>query len=239
LKSSQPGSPQTVRRLNHILAEASLVFAGSPELEAYAMSFNRGHVHLVPTSLERAEHLADISINGRNNKVVVGWIGNSANLHYLELIDEATWQVQQKYPDVVFSLMSGKPAEHLKTSWTFTPWSAGTEQAWLRSIDIGIMPLADDAWSRGKCAFKLLQYMACAKPVIASPVGANVTTVSDGRNGYLPATTDSWIDAFETLVPDSTARAAMGKESLNIFTRSFERSGVQGSIAELLKAGLR
>ena len=105
--------------------------------------------------------------------MTIGWIGTGLNLFYLRSIDEACHAFQLEHPEVRFSLMSNKPFEGLATHWTFEAWSPEAEDRWFRSSDVGIMPLTDDAWSRGKCAFKILQYMSYGKAVIASAAGGN------------------------------------------------------------------
>jgi glycosyltransferase involved in cell wall biosynthesis len=231
LMQNKPPSNHTVNKLNYILKKSALVFAGSPELAGYARAFN-DNVHLIPTGLNSP--LSELPLPPESDHITIGWIGNNVNLFYLSLIDDATLYIQQKYPGVRFSLLCGKPPDELQTSWHFTQWSSSKEQSWLQSIDIGIMPLTDDPWSRGKCAFKLLQYMAHGKPVVASDVGANKTTVSHTINGYLASTTEEWIVALEQLIVDRQMRIRMGRESLKIFTEQFERSRIQQKIADIL-----
>jgi glycosyltransferase involved in cell wall biosynthesis len=90
------------------------------------------------------------------------------------------------------------------------PWSSDTEAQSLAGAHIGVMPLTDDAWSRGKCAFKLLQYMAAALPCVASPVGANKEAVLDGVNGFHAADVDEWERGLEKLIVAPELRAAFG-----------------------------
>ncbi len=221
----------TIKKLNHILKKSTLVFAGNQELARYSKTVSE-NVHIIPTALGAQK--AERAIPPQSDGITIGWIGNDVNLFYLSTIDNATLFLQQKYPSVRFSLLCGNPPQELKTRWDFAPWSQNTEVEWLHSIDIGIMPLTDDPWSRGKCAFKLLQYMACGKPVIASDVGTNGTAVFDSINGYLVRTTEEWIDALELLILDREKRIRMGQESLKIFTEQFERSRIQQKIADIL-----
>ena len=234
LKGKHPGSKPTVKRINHILKKSSLVFAGSAALLSYARRYNPENAHLIPTALEK-QKLPELP-ETPGQTITIGWIGSNLNLPYLELIDEATASLQKKHPDLRFSIMSGKLPENLSTRWDLEPWSSEAEHAWLQSIDIGIMPLKDDEWSRGKCAFKLLQYMSHRKPVIASAVGANRSTVQHGRNGFLATTNSEWYDAFEILINDRALRERMGRESLHIFETRFERSIIQEKIASIVKS---
>ena len=231
LEQKKTPSNSTIKKLNYILKKSALAFAGSPELANYSEIYNN-NVHIIPTGL--SQQIAKPIINPESGSITIGWIGNDVNLFYLSIIDDAIFFLQQKYPFVQFSVMCGNPPTTLKAHWHFTRWSSSAEKSWLASLDIGIMPLTDDAWSRGKCAFKLLQYMAYGKPVVASDVGANRTTVSDRQNGYLVRTTEEWISALEKLILDRDMRINMGKESLRIFTGQFERSQIQQKIADIL-----
>ena len=234
LKDKHPGSRQAVKRINYILKRSTLIFAGSRALAEYSRKYNPGNVYLVPTALDKQNIPA--RTEDLHDQITVGWIGGTKNLPYLGLIDETTSALQKKYPRVHFSVMSGKLPENLDTRWCFVPWSSETEHAWLQSIDIGIMPLKDDEWSRGKCAFKLLQYMSHKKPVVASAVGANISTVRHGENGFLAATATEWYQALESLINNRTLRLGMGEKSLHIFETRFERSIIQGKIALMVKS---
>lgn len=232
LKSTHAGSGQMVARINHILRHSSLVFAGSDSLYRYASRFNPERVHLVPTAYS-GPALLSIQRDCRT-EVTIGWIGGNENMEYLRLVDEATVELEHRFPFVRFSIMSGRPVEGMRTSWHFVPWSHDAEQEWLCSIDIGIMPLADDEWSRGKCAFKLLQYMAYGKPVVASSVGENCRAVIHGRTGYLASISAEWLEYLSKLVVDGERRARFGAEGRQLFLTRYERKIIQDSIAGLL-----
>jgi glycosyltransferase involved in cell wall biosynthesis len=232
-KPIQPGSKQSISRLNSLLKRTSLVFAGSDALVNYARQFNPDGTFLVPTAFHKVPERVE-SVSCRGDTVTFGWHGHVLNLFFLSLIDDAASVLQARFPEVRFSVMSGKPPEGLKTRWDFVPWSKEAESVWLNTIDIGIMPLVDDEWSRGKCAFKLLQYMAHRKPVIASAVGANRVAVIDGVSGYLASSSAEWLAAFESLVSSPARRHAMGEESCKHFLQTYERQKVQDLIADLL-----
>ncbi|MGC8774398.1 MAG: glycosyltransferase family 4 protein [Chlorobaculum sp.] len=213
------------------LKSFSIVLAGSDALKDHAERYN-SNVHLVPTPFEAPPQ----KFNGRKKEktVTVGWIGVNANLYFLKQIDETLGLLAEKHPWVRFSLMSGKMPSGMKTPWELTPWSSESEKQWLARIDIGIMPLTDDEWCRGKCAFKLIQYMAHGKPVVASNVGANRSTITNGVNGFLAESAEEWLDALEQLVLDEELRKRMGAESRRIHLERFERAEVQRKIASLI-----
>jgi glycosyltransferase involved in cell wall biosynthesis len=94
------------------------------------------------------------------------------------------------------------------------PWSEETEAADIQGFDVGIMPMPDDPWTRGKCGYKLVQYMACGRPVVASRAGVNPEIVEDGVNGFLAATTSDWVHAFNALRENPALRKRMGRSGL-------------------------
>ncbi|HWR00521.1 MAG TPA: glycosyltransferase family 4 protein [Chlorobaculum sp.] len=228
-------SPQNrgvIGRFNYTLKKSALVFAGNATLKSYAEKFNPV-VHIIPTSLELPEiHIRQAV---ETEVVTIGWIGVNSNLFFLKFIDQATHYIQNKYPNVRFSVMSGKKPEDLITEWEFTDWSTDNEKIWLSSIDIGIMPLTDDEWSRGKCAFKLLQYMAYGKPVVATDVGANRDVVSPGVNGFLVADVTEWTRALEELVTQNDLRNTMGCNGKALYEKNYKRELVQQRISDLIR----
>lgn len=231
-KPTQPGSRQSIRRLDTVLKHSSTVFAGSDALAAYSRRINPSNTYIIPTAYEKIP--GSCSRNQTDRTVTVGWLGNSINLYFLTMIDAASAAIQAKYPDIRFSVMSSQAPEGLKTRWEFVPWSKEAEPHWLQSIDIGIMPLEDDEWSRGKCAFKLIQYMAHGKPVIASAVGANLNAVIDGVSGFLADSSSKWELALESLLSDPELRKSMGEESLKHFLSTYERQRVQEQMAGII-----
>jgi glycosyltransferase involved in cell wall biosynthesis len=103
-------------------------------------------------------------------------------------------------------------------------WSESTEVAEMLRFDVGIMPLPDEPWTRGKCAFKLIQYMACGLPVVASPVGMNNDVVTHGSNGFLVASTSQWLSAFQALANSVELRRQMGAAGRRIVEQGFTTS---------------
>ena len=132
--------------------------------------------------------------------------------------------LETKYPNVRVLVIADKnPALPLKT-FRFLPWRKESEIADLREIDIGIMPLPDDSWTRGKCGFKALQYMAISIPAVVSPVGVNKEIVAHGLEGYVCSTSDEWFSALEDLILNPSKREAMGKKGRQKVINSYSAS---------------
>jgi glycosyltransferase involved in cell wall biosynthesis len=141
---------------------------------------------------------------------VIVWIGRPENLVYLELVRPALSQLMRRTPCPRLRIVCSAFPDWPEIEIERVPWSPDSEVPALLSADIGIMPLTDDEWSRGKCAFKLLQYMAASLPCVASPVGANVEAVVDGETGFLAATTTDWERALTRLLDSRELRARLG-----------------------------
>jgi glycosyltransferase involved in cell wall biosynthesis len=139
-------------------------------------------------------------------------MGTASNFRHLAIAEPAVRRVLQENPHVTFRLVSNGSWEGLAAHPRVeqVAWSADSELGQLRGFSVGLMPLVDDAWSRGKCGFKLLQYMAVGTPVIASAVGVNPEILQDGQVGMLARTSEEWYLALRRLVADATLRGALG-----------------------------
>ncbi|WNP28407.1 glycosyltransferase family 4 protein [Moraxella sp. DOX410] len=138
----------------------------------------------------------------------MSWIGSPSTVKYLETIKEPLQQLAKKieYKLRVIGAEFNLPDVQVEG----LPWSEATEVENIANADIGIMPLLDSPWERGKCGYKLIQYMACSLPVIASPIGVNNEIVEDGINGYLANNALQWLEQLESLLLDANLRQQMG-----------------------------
>ena len=195
-------------KIDRVMTNATLVVAGSNYLAARARAAGAARVAILPTvvDLERYGRPVDV----QNDTFTIGWIGSPETARYLRLVEGALAEVckQRKAKVVVVGLkenpLSSVPVEVL-------PWSEQREVDALRQVDAGIMPLPDEPWERGKCAYKMIQYMACGRPVVASPVGANTSVITHGSEGFLANTQDEWASALYRLSDDSVLRVSMGR----------------------------
>ena len=146
----------------------------------------------------------------RQGPPVVGWIGSPTTAPYLRLVEDVLAGLVRE-GRVQVTLVGVEPG---RTRWAFAcaerAWQAAREVADLQSFDIGIMPLPDEPWARGKCGFKLIQYMACGLPVVATPVGVNTDIVENGVNGFWASNTGEWVAALEKLKGDAALRRRLG-----------------------------
>jgi glycosyltransferase involved in cell wall biosynthesis len=195
------------RKIGRVIAGAALVTAGNEYLAEYARKYN-DRVLVVPTVVDVEKFVPRHGFEPRD-KVVVGWIGSPSTATYVA--DRAQlWRTATADGRSVLRLIGAGRAFVSANGIETRAWREETEAAEISEFDIGIMPLRDDPWSRGKCGFKLIEYLACGVPVVASPVGVNSQIVADGVNGFLCGSDAEWVDRLQRLIADARLRRDMG-----------------------------
>lgn len=196
-----PGKTRAICRL------ASQVMAGNPYLADYARSVNE-RVTIVPTTIDTEKYTIERS-KSRADLPVIGWSGSYSTVQHLDMLRGALQCLAERER---FRLrVIGTPRYYLEgVDIEALPWRSQTEVADLSAFDIGVMPLPDDKWSRGKCALKALQYMALGIPTVCSPVGVNSNIIRDGANGFLATTPNEWIERLTELLRSAELRERLG-----------------------------
>ncbi len=206
--SGSPHSKTRQKRFADMLRASDHVIAGNSFLMEHAMRYHE-RVSLVPTSLD----IRDIRVRDyppAQGRVVIGWIGSHATIGYLEMLRDVWEEMGRRYPEVELKIICDTffDCGHIRVNKV--AWSKDIEDAELKGIDIGVMPLTDDPWSRGKCGFKILQYFASGIPAVCSPVGVNRDVVRHGVTGLWAGTRDEWLAHLARLVEDPGLRQKMG-----------------------------
>ena len=196
-----PGKTATLCRIS------AHVTAGNGHLADYARRHSAG-VSVVPSSVDTERYRPRASHDGRE-RVVVGWMGSATSQVHLERFAPVLREIVARRP-VELRVVSATPPRLPDVPHVWTRWSAGSEAAALAGFDVGIMPLSDDAWSRGKCAMKALQYMGTGVPTVAGRVGANAEVVTHGHDGFLATTPEDWVAHVTALVDAPALRARIG-----------------------------
>lgn len=195
-------------KIDAVMQRANLVTAGNDYLAQRAVNANSRRVEWLPTVVDLGRYSTGKPTK-QNGQVVVGWIGSPSTAAYLKIVGPALSRLATLYPLRCVAI-GARPDQVAGTPFEALPWTEATEVNLLQQIDIGIMPLPDAPWERGKCGYKLIQYMACGLPVVASPVGVNKQIVVDGHNGFLATTEPEWGSALTSLVVDAALRKRMG-----------------------------
>lgn len=224
-----PGKTATLCRM------ASRVVVGNAYLADYARRYN-ACVSIVPTSIDTDRYQP--RPRGASGRVVVGWTGSSTSQTHLEAFAPVLQRLV-KLNDVEIRVISNRPFELAGVPATWRPWSAETEIDEIGRFDIGIMPMPHDEWSKGKCALKLLQYMALGIPAVGSAVGANVEVIRHGENGLLAATDAEWQEGLERLVGDPELRVRLGRAGRQTVEAEYSMRRCAGLFAEAVRDAVR
>jgi glycosyltransferase involved in cell wall biosynthesis len=192
-----------------IIKLSDLIFAGNDYLADYARQFNK-NVLIVPTTIDTKEYTPSLHKSYSDN-VCIGWSGSITTIEHFCFAIPALQIIKDKYGErIKIKVIGDKNYVHESLNIKGLAWNKKEEIAELQSFDIGIMPLPDDEWTKGKCGLKGLQYMALGIPTIMSPVGVNTDIIKDGENGFLASTTEEWVTKLSMLIESENLRKQVG-----------------------------
>lgn len=197
------------RKIDRLMRAATLVVVGSAYLGERARTAGARRVEWLPTVVDHVRYATGARARPDDATLHIGWIGTPATVGYLRPLAAALAELARRRRIVVHLIGAtlAMPGVEVRA----IPWSEDDEVRAIAGLDVGLMPLPDTPWERGKCGYKLVQYMACGLPVVASPVGANRDIVDDGVDGFLAHGDDAWIDALFRLADDPALRHRMGQ----------------------------
>lgn len=221
-------------KTSKIISYATMVFAGNNYLADYARQYNR-QVEIIPTTIDTQVY--QYVNSNKKDGVCIGWSGSFSTIQYFQYAIPALLRIKKKFGDKVNFKIIGDESyycEELQTQGV--PWKAKTEVLDLSEMDIGIMPLPDDEWTKGKCGLKGLQYMALGIPTLMSPVGVNTDIIQNGVNGFLPATEDDWVECISQLVEDKILRQQIGEAGKQTVINCYSSTAWEDKYLKLFKA---
>ena len=199
-------SPQKVSK---IIQMSSHVVVGNKYLQEYALEFNR-NVTIIPTPVDTEELKPGVRNTIKGN-IVLGWIGSHSTAPYLLPLKNVFQQLKRSHPNLTIKLIGAESIANQVPGTQCLEWKMENELSELCSFDVGIMPLPDNPWTRGKCALKILQYMAIGIPVVCSPVGINKEIVKNRVNGFWAASEEEWYERLRTLIENPELRRKVGR----------------------------
>lgn len=191
------------------MRNSACVTTGNKYIYERAVISGTKKIKIIPTSVDIEKYKN--TVKKRSNKIIIGWIGTPSTALYLKDLKHVFRELTKNCEVKIIAIGAQKknlknmPVDH-------QPWTEETETEYIKQFDIGIMPLPDSYWEKGKCGYKLIQYMACKIPVIASPVGINQDIVEHGVNGFLATNIKEWIYYSNILVGDKDLRERMGEK---------------------------
>lgn len=195
------------RKIDRLMRHASVVIAGNEYIADRARRAGAKVVDIVPSTVSELRYASGRPCDEPPVRVV--WVGSPPTAKYLGVLRQPLIELATEF-DLVLRIVGAAAPDWPEVQLEAFPWSEDTEVQLIAESHIGVMPLDDTPWERGKCGFKLIQYMACGLPVVASPVGANVEIVGDSEVGYLASDVREWTDAIRRLAADSGLRKLLG-----------------------------
>ena len=221
-----PGKTGVICRLS------AHVVVGNSYLRDYAREYNQ-RVTVIPTSVD-TDRIQPHQRAGANGPVIIGWTGSSTSQTYLEMFAPVLREVVAQ-DGIEFRVHSDRKPELPGVPFVWRPWSSETEVEEISAFDIGIMPMPDDDWARGKCAMKALLYMAMGIPAICSAVGANREVIVHGENGLLATTDAEWIDNLQTLIARPELREKLGQAGRRTVEERYSMRRSAGMFAQVVR----
>ena len=225
-----PGKTASICRLSQH------VVVGNQYLARYARQFNET-VSVIPSSVDTDAYFPTPK-KPDSSRVVVGWTGSSTSQTYLEAFAPMLRELIARYP-IELCVHSDREPDLPGIPYVWRPWSAETEVEEIRQFDIGLMPMPDEEWAKGKCAMKALLYMSLGIPAVCSAVGANCEVIQHGENGMLAYTTEEWLSALGRLIEDAALRERLGHAGRRTIEEGYSKTHAASLFAEVVRATVR
>jgi glycosyltransferase involved in cell wall biosynthesis len=223
------------------IAHAHTVIAGNTYLANYSKQFNKNTV-VIPTTIDTDFHKPkkDFDPAQSDKKIVIGWSGSISTIKHFEIAIPALKEIQVKYPNKIEIHVIGQGSySHPEINIISKNWSAKTEVEDLNCFDIGIMPLPNDEWVKGKCGLKGLSYMACGVATIMSNVGVNSDIITHGENGFLAITQQEWVNCLSQLIDNYDLRHKMGIAGRETVVKNYSVNANKDKYLEVLNSLLK
>jgi glycosyltransferase involved in cell wall biosynthesis len=212
------------------------IICGNPYVAEQFQQWNR-KIHILPTAVDCRRFKATELGEGASSQIIV-WSGTSGGFQYLAAIEDAFRQIFQSMPRARLRVVCDKKIRFAKLPLEkveYIQWKPEIEVKALQGAAIGIMPLKDSPWAKGKCSYKMLTYMACGLPVVVSPVGMNAEILDQAEVGYPATNLADWIDQILLLLQDSEKAALLGRNGRRLVESKYDLKKIAASLATIIK----
>jgi len=237
-------SHRLIRRFQHMVKAADKVIAGNEFLEEQAERYtNEEKIVRIPSVVDLNVWRVKVFPSHASKDIIIGWVGSQSTLPYW--VDKLPlWKsISRKYPNVVFRVICDDTAKTFSAPiykdfrFQATEWTEAGQVEDCNTLDIGLMPLPDTPWTRGKCGFKLIQYLSLGKAAVASPVGVNRQIILHGKTGLLAETDEDWINGLSLLIENEEKRLELGHEGYRHVQENYSLQAWCDRVHNLLRNG--
>jgi glycosyltransferase involved in cell wall biosynthesis len=219
--SPRPHSLSRWLKFRSMVKGSDVVTVGNQFLKSQVLKVDpEKRVIVVPTSIDTNLYPKKKKISN-HEEIILGWIGTKGNLKYLKKLEPVFETIRQRFPKVKLKIVSNDFYDSPHLLIIKKPWKLEDENDDLVSFDIGLMPLDEDLWSRGKCGLKIIQYLSVGVPVVCTPVGINSDIVKDGENGFWATNHQEWVDRLSNLIQNPNLRLQMGLKGIETVEREY------------------
>jgi len=220
------------KKIEKILPLCKYVTCGNEYLANFALKFN-SNVVIIPSTVD-TDIYKPIKKNNINSPVKIGWVGSHTTIKHFELISDVYLELKSKYNNKVeFIVIGDENYKNEKLNLQGKKWENDKEVQLFNSFDIGVMPLPNNDWTKGKCGMKGLLYMSVGLPTVMSNVGMNKDIINDGINGFLPTGNKEWIDVLSKLIEDKELRKKIGDKGRETVLEKYSKNIIKKTYLDL------
>jgi len=219
--SSRPHSFSRWLKFRWMVLGSDAVIAGNDFLKDQVLKVDpRKKIFLIPTSIDPTLYPRKKKVS-EGSEIILGWIGTKGNLKYLRTLEPVFGRLVERYPNLRLKIVSDDFCDSSFIPVIKKPWRLEDENLDLISFDIGLMPIQDDLWSRGKCGLKIVQYLSVGVPVVCTPVGINRDIIKEGENGFWATDPGEWVDRIGALIDNPALREKMGQKGIQTVEKEY------------------
>jgi glycosyltransferase involved in cell wall biosynthesis len=234
--SSHPHSLSRWLKFRWMVRGSDAVTVGNQFLKDEVIKVDREKkVYVIPTCIDTSLYPQKKRISN-HSEIILGWIGTKGNLKYLKKLEPVFETMGHRFPQVKLKIVSNDFYDSPHLPVIKKHWKLEDENEDLITFDIGLMPLNDDLWSRGKCGLKIIQYLSIGVPVVCTPVGINSDIVKDGENGFWATGQQEWTDRLSTLIQNPDLRYQMGLKGIETVEREYSLAVTSEKFINVLKS---